>query len=242
MNDSNNMFSELGKKLRSYRLDAGFEVEDLASRTRIATRHVRALEEGRFELLPGNVFVKGFIRSLCAELEKDPGPLLELMTRIEEEEAQEEKNGSADSKKPFPLLLTAGVLLVLVFGGILLHGGREKTPDRNRASVPASSSPVVHAVQENDPFPPSGVDQQEEMDLVIRATEKTWLRVQVDSSKAWETTMRTGDEITLKGMERISLFIGNAGGIFFELNGRRFGPPGSAGQVISNYVITRDNL
>ena len=48
--------------------------------------------------------------------------------------------------------------------------------------------------------------------------------------------------VHLRANESIVLLIGNAGGIFFELNGKRFGPPGSHGQVISNYVITRDNL
>ena len=236
------MFSELGEKLRSYRQDAGFEVEDLASRTRIAARYVRALEEGRVDLLPGKAFVKGFIRSLCAELEKDPEPLLELLTEIDEAESQEENNGSTDTKKPFPLFLTGGILLVLGVGGVLLHGGGDKTTEPIPGPVSVSSEPAGQVVRENEPFPQPGVNQQEELDLVIRAVEKTWLRVQVDSSKTWETTMKTGDEIRLRGMERINLFIGTAGGIFFELNGRRFGPPGSAGQVISNYVITRDNL
>ena len=81
-----------------------------------------------------------------------------------------------------------------------------------------------------------------ELDLLLRATEKTWLRIQADSSEPWETTMKTGDEIRLKAVERVALFIGNAGGIRFELNGKRFGPLGTQGQVISNYVITKDNL
>jgi len=77
---------------------------------------------------------------------------------------------------------------------------------------------------------------------LLRATEKTWLRIQADSSEPWETTMKTGDEIRLKAVDRVALFIGNAGGILLELNGKRFGPLGTQGQVISNYVITRDNL
>ena len=81
-----------------------------------------------------------------------------------------------------------------------------------------------------------------ELDLLLRATEKTWLRIQADSSQPWETTMKAGDEIRLKAVDRVALFIGNAGGILFELNGKRFGPLGTQGQVISNYVITKDNL
>jgi transcriptional regulator with XRE-family HTH domain len=235
------MSGEVGERLRSYRLDAGLQMEDLAARTRISVRHIRALEEGRFDLLPGEAFIRGFIRSLCGELGRDPEPLLQIMTRLQEEAAEEEgNNGTADAKKPFPLFLTAGILLFLVIGGVLIHGGKKKAPDTIPAAVPPEE--VLSPPEEKTLASALEEERKEELDLVIRAVEKTWLRVRVDSSEAWDTTMKTGDEIRLRGMERISLFIGNAGGVLFELNGKRFGPPGSAGQVISNYVITRDNL
>ena len=50
---------ELGERLRSYRTDSGMEIAELAVRTRITSRHIAALEEGQFQLLPGPVFVKG---------------------------------------------------------------------------------------------------------------------------------------------------------------------------------------
>jgi len=242
LTDSNDMFRELGERLRSYRVDAGFQIAELAERTRISPRYVQALENGRIDLLPGYVFVKGFIRSICAELDRDPEPLLEIVERAEEEETAEEKNGSNDSRKVFPLFLTTGVLLVLVIGGIFLHGGGEKESNQNPSDVYVSPEAILETLNGPDSFSALGENHPEELDLVIRAIEKTWLRIQSDSSQSWETTMKTGDEIRLKGMERVSLFIGNAGGILFELNGKRFGPPGSRGQVISNYVITRDNL
>ena len=70
---------ELGERIRSFRTDAGVEVADLAIRTRIGARYLQSLEDGKLEDLPGPVFVKGFIRAVCAELGRDPLPLMELV-------------------------------------------------------------------------------------------------------------------------------------------------------------------
>jgi len=231
---------ELGQRIRSYRTDAGVEVSDLSNRTRIGARYLQSLEEGRLEDLPGPVFIKGFIRSVCAELGRDPFPLIELVDQINVEEPAEETDSGNGTRRITPLILSGILLAGLVTGGILLHGGGKKGEDRDLAVV---QSAVVE--QANSELAQEEFAKEEpivELDLLLRATEKTWLRIQADSSESWETTMKTGDEIRLKAVDRVTLFIGNAGGILFELNGKRFGPLGTRGQVISNYVITRDNL
>ncbi len=239
-NEKQVLAREMGERIRSYRTDNGVEIADLAARTRIGARYLHSLEEGRLEDLPGSVFIKGFIRSVCAEFGRDPFPLLELVDQIHAEEPPEEADGANGSRKISPIILMGVLLVGLVTGGILLHGGSQEDGNKNQTPVQPS------AVQQTG----SEVTQEEfgseepivELDLVLRATGKTWLRIQADSSEPWETTLKTGDEIRLKAVDRVTLFIGNAGGILFELNGKRFGPLGTEGQVISNYVITRDNL
>lgn len=231
--------SELGQRIRSYRTDAGVELTDLAVRTRIGARYLQSLEEGKLEELPGPVFIKGFIRSVCAELERDPFPLIDLVDQIHVEHPAEEPDQSNGSRRVVPLILSGVLLVGLVTGGILLHGGKEdQGSDRSPVPVENAGQAVAQAAQ--DQF--ADEKQAVELDLLLRATERTWLRIQADTSQPWETTMKTGDEIRLKAVESVSLIIGNAGGILFELNGKRFGPLGEHGQVISNYVITRDNL
>jgi cytoskeletal protein RodZ len=236
------MFDDLGERLRGYRLDSGMQIEDLAARTRITSQNILALEEGRLDLLPGEAFARGFIKAICAELGKEPEPLLEMFETGLRELSDRENEGPVETKKPFPLYISIGVLLVLIVGAILLHGGGKEeseipvareTPVTDGNSVISTQSATVASTVEEAPV---------ELNLVIRAIEKTWLRIQADNSKPWETTMKTGDEIRLNAMDQIRLLIGNAGGVLFELNGKRFGPPGSQGQVISDYVITRDNL
>ncbi len=233
---------ELGERIRSSRTDVAMEVNDLATRTRIGARYLHSMEEGNLDDLPGPVFIKGFIRAICTELGSDPLPLMDLVDQIYAEEPAEEAFGTNGSKRIMPLILSGILLAVLVTGGILLHGGDKKGEDgvREKGTVQTEAAePLVPEVAQE------GFAREEpiiDLDLLLRATEKTWLRIQADSSEPWETTMKSGDEIRLKAVDRVTLFIGNAGGILFELNGKRFGPLGTPGQVISNYVITRDNL
>jgi cytoskeletal protein RodZ len=216
------------------------EISELAVRTRIAARHIVALEEGQFDVLPGLVFAKGFIRSICQELGRDPGPLFAILDGPTEEEPLEETDTQEGGKKPTPLVVSGVILVVLFVGGVLIHGGE----DEGNEVLPATGQ-VQTAGDATEAASADSVPAQEEikeLELLIRAIDKTWLRIQPDNEEQWETTMKAGDEIALKATERVTLFIGNAGGVLFELNGKRFGPPGAQGQVLSNYTITRDDL
>ncbi|MFO0626741.1 MAG: helix-turn-helix domain-containing protein [Polyangiales bacterium] len=53
----------IGTWLRREREVRGVSLEEVADATRIPVQSLSSLEEGRFEELPGEVFVKGFLRS-----------------------------------------------------------------------------------------------------------------------------------------------------------------------------------
>lgn len=71
----------------------------------------------------------------------------------------------------------------------------------------------------------------EEMVLIITAIERTWLRVTIDQEIAKEVTIDPQDKITLKAQKQFELFIGNAGGIKLELDGKAVDVPGGSGKV-----------
>lgn len=53
---------EIGEELRRKREELGLDLSDVQAATRIRLRYLQALEEGRPEAIPGDVFVKGFLR------------------------------------------------------------------------------------------------------------------------------------------------------------------------------------
>ena len=59
-----------GEDLKNERATRGVSLEHIAQHTKVSMRHLRALEENRFDQLPGGVFNRGIMRSYlqCLDL------------------------------------------------------------------------------------------------------------------------------------------------------------------------------
>ena len=62
---------EIGTSLREARLRHGADLVEAEQATKIRSKYLRALEEERFELLPAQTYVKGFLRSYAEYLGLD---------------------------------------------------------------------------------------------------------------------------------------------------------------------------
>jgi cytoskeleton protein RodZ len=62
---------EIGNSLREARLRHGADLVEAEAATKIRSKYLRALEEERFELLPAQTYVKGFLRSYAEYLGLD---------------------------------------------------------------------------------------------------------------------------------------------------------------------------
>lgn len=67
---------EVGVLLARARMEQGRSVAEMAQQLKLLPRQITALEEGRFDELPGPVFVRGFVRNYARALGLDPEPLL----------------------------------------------------------------------------------------------------------------------------------------------------------------------
>jgi cytoskeleton protein RodZ len=62
---------EIGNSLREARLRQGLDFPEIEQRTKIRGKYLRSLEEEQFDLLPGQTYVKGFLRSYAEYLGLD---------------------------------------------------------------------------------------------------------------------------------------------------------------------------
>ena len=67
----------IGERLREARLRQKVDIADVEAATKIRAKYLRALENEEFGLLPGNTFVKTFLRTYAEYLGLDPQLLLE---------------------------------------------------------------------------------------------------------------------------------------------------------------------
>src|SRR5260221_9219302 len=63
---------EFGERLRREREMRGITLEEISDSTKISRRRLEALENEEFDLLPGGVFNRGFVRSYARYVGLDP--------------------------------------------------------------------------------------------------------------------------------------------------------------------------
>ena len=93
----------------------------------------------------------------------------------------------------------------------------QQTPVQQEiAKPPAPVSPAAVAA------PTLSTVKAPGMNYVLEAkfTEPTWLSVQVDKEKKKSSIYQPGDRMVWQAEKKISLFVGNAGGVVLTLNGK----------------------
>lgn len=80
-----------------------------------------------------------------------------------------------------------------------------------------------------------GAAQKEERKhvLVVKARERTWVKVRLDDSEPFDVVLESGQGVTWKARSRISVLVGNAGGADLSFNGQKLSPLGKSGEVVT---------
>lgn len=158
---------KIGAILRAEREQRGWALTDVAEFLRIRRVMLEALENGRYEVLPGNVYVTAFLRTYGELLGFDPDLVIErYRAELEAAKPVEESRGFALPIPHFsfdevrdrvmarwatiaphlpqwsPRAAVAGVgLLAVVLGGWMFSGASAPEPARQMAQRP--SPPVI---------------------------------------------------------------------------------------------------
>ena len=144
----------IGALLRASRLRRGEELEDIAATLRIRRVYIEAIEEGRFDDLPGHAYAVGFVRGYAEYLGLDGD---EVVRRFKEESSVPDKPAdlSFPSFIPEHGMPRGAVLMVGVLVAALGYGGWYflSTQDRFVAEVvtPVPSRLQPEVVQETAP-------------------------------------------------------------------------------------------
>ena len=101
-------------------------------------------------------------------------------------------------------------------------------------SIPSSAvsqTPAAQKAPEKDKAAQAAAGAEETSLLIIRATEQTWIRMQVDDKEPYEVLLEAGETLSQKA-SRFNMDVGNAGGIRIKLDGKTIENLGKSGQVI----------
>ena len=115
------MVENFGSYLKHERELRGVPLEEISGATKIHIRFLKALEENSFDQLPGEVFIKGYIRSYADIIGSD----VEEMLNIYKESVEFNNQGNIPSKIPStqPKTFLIFGLLILAIAGLLFWVG-----------------------------------------------------------------------------------------------------------------------
>jgi len=110
---------ELGASFKKARESQNVSIDRIAAETRISTRFLLAIENEQFDILPGGIFNRGFIRTYAERLGIDPEEAIrsyEKSARVVEPESPKQEAPKVLDKSPkIPVYYAVvGVFLILV--------------------------------------------------------------------------------------------------------------------------------
>lgn len=169
----------VGERLREAREARGMTVGDIAQTLKLGSRQVEALEAGRWEVLPGPTFIRGFVRNYARLVQLDPVPMMAILDRVlekpvarldvpESRPATMPSSGRGLSRRDRNVVLFGAGLVVLAAGVYFLMPNdlsalrediQSLVNSLSRKDQPAGESAQTNAAPE-PVFPPGTTPQQ----------------------------------------------------------------------------------
>ncbi len=248
--------------LKTLREESGLTTEEIFLKTRINSAILNAIENGEYGLLPAPVSTKMFIRMYAETIGIDAGIILAHYQRyLDEKQVVPEdvpvvKARITFDRKPFPryLLYAVPVVAVVAAAGMYAFFYAKENPGAVQRSVavvepkeavpmpaPAVTVPPPEAVPTVPQAAPPAVVVPKEaaqtpdnasLNLLVEATEDTWLKITEDRNPPFQITLKAGEKLSRTAREFFVIDVGNAAGVNITFLGKSLGALGRKGQVV----------
>jgi cytoskeletal protein RodZ len=229
---------KIGAYLRQLRQEQAKSTEEIATKTFIPSRLLKALEEGETEQLPEPIFIQGFIRRYAEALNLDgmtlaqsfPTSFLPIKSETLVEEVPEP---SFKFKQSYIQYILLGLLGVIAISGLLYLCSNlqtNKLPGQTKNSLasqqqqtaakPAASSQATEASKLSSPI-----------QVTVNLKDQSWLRVVADGKTQFEGVLEKGKQQTWQAKKTLTLRAGNAGAVLVSYNKEEEKPFGNLKKV-----------
>jgi len=231
--------SDLGRTLRTLRESRGLSLPELAEQTRLAPRMLEALEEERFELLPGGFYLKRYLTTYIQALGEEPETFLQNHQALVNRhvEARQEAPRQICRKLPYTRIshrrITALLLALLVLtSAAALWLKRQAWQNWLSERLSPPPPPLALTLTPFPPEPEPLTPLPPPVTLEVKAMEQCWARISQDGQQIFEGILNTGESRTFRG-ERLHAVLGNPGGLQVRFNGQLFDMPGDRKRSLS---------
>lgn len=221
-----------GRYIRAIRIQKGIKLQTVADDIGINLHQLYLIETEDHDELPNTDFVKEVLRSYADYIEIDADDLIDryeinrsVASPSRRSVKRKERSGLTSL---FPRLFLA-LVAVLAIGGVLsasVYYGWQSLFDQDNQSE--ATSP-----REASAAPNRQAAESESLVLTIDATEKTWIKINIDGEEPLEYLLRPKDHVELEAGSHYHMLVGNAGGLEMRLNGEPVKINGKSGEVVT---------
>jgi Helix-turn-helix domain/Domain of unknown function (DUF4115) len=234
---------EIGTSLSGARTRQGLELSQVERETRIRARYLQALEDERFDVLPGSAYAKGFLREYAEFLGLDGQQFVdEYNARFPAIEEPPALPATAFRRR---WLALDARLLVLPFAVLLaLIGWRVASESGHKAARHPAPPPSTTTTTASVPTPPpiTGPKPAIARLALVAARGPCWISVRLGSERGrllFERTLEPGETARFIA-RRLWVRLGAPWNLDGTLNGKTVQLPAAIGNVVVTpaHVVT----
>jgi len=247
-----------GEFLKSKRLEKKMSLEDVFLQTKIRPNILEEIENENIEFFPDKLFLKSFLKSYANAVETDPNEVLDMYEQLMKESENDSNNDTNFCLRNRCLcILLIIVMALIIAGGYFLFPEQissifkaythknEPAPLVSEKIVPSNT--ISHRDQKNNSIPNNNLKQKDNQksninkkgnsqlfnhSLILKAVDKTWLKISIDGQTPTEYILHPGDSLSLKAVEHFNLLMSNSRGVNIELDGKTIMIPEQYGNVV----------
>jgi cytoskeletal protein RodZ len=250
----------VGERLRDEREHKGLTLKDIETVTNIRSLYLQAIEESNYSVLPGEAYVKGFIRNYANALGLNGSEYVELYRKsqqpieaaptmaVDENIAQVQEAPSVSpsvstrrrqrSRKAEIIWLGVLLLVVVLGGGSWWYWSAAQDEPQPQTQLQTQTQ------QQQQPASSGSAQQQppaqvapvkpagKPVVIAVRFVNQSWIQVIADGKQIYEGIPQTGESMTWQAEQQITMKVGNAGAVELTHNGQSIGKLGGNGEVV----------
>jgi Helix-turn-helix domain/RodZ C-terminal domain len=234
---------EIGSSLREARMRQKFELGDVERATRIRARYLMALEEERFDILPGTAYAKGFLRTYADHLGLDAQRFVdEYNSRFaQEEELQAAPAVRVRRRRRWRDLRLAAIPIAVVLALV----GWQLSRTRGHHPPPPQAPPATETTAAAERAPTTITRALEPAPTVakirlVAARGPCWIDVHLGSRTGraiYIGTLRSGQPVRFVA-QRLWIRMGAPWNLDAQLNGKTV----QLARTVGNVLVTGTNL
>jgi cytoskeleton protein RodZ len=242
----------LGQELKRLREERGINLHQIADATHIGVRFLQAIESDTYDILPGGIFNRAFVRKFAKYVGLDEEQALALYERQLEEMGGEEAPRASylradefEEKQPGNSWLLSGIMFLLLCAGAWaaaqyfkgqqqhnVNNGNlslgSSSPEASPTATPnASASPASPETSPSPEASPATTTTPPPNGLLIQLTATTgecWISIKPDGLSTQQALLQAGETREFTANDKVLMNLGNYPALSIKVNGRPLNP------------------